>query len=607
MRDLFQDEVMSRLGQEGTMKMVRYSESGDSDLPATARPVIYGLNHVVSTGHWLTTMAGVRMLMNDGNAFDAAAAATFAAAVVEPTSSFSFGGECVYMLRDARTRRVRSLCGQGGAPQGAIPSFFRDKGLDCIPTGPGPHAPLAFTTPGMVGATLRLLKDFGTKSIQEVMQPAIGYACEGIAFYEYMLSRLDDAGGEQLRRFSPEGAKLFFPDGRKGKAGTILRQSALGRVLRMMADAGAGCSRSEGIQKARRAFYNGPIADALAHTSARVGGILCKTDLEVFQEDYEEPVSGEFLGHMIQCQPFWSQAPVLLQALNILENFDLRPLEFNSPDYIHLVSEALKLAFADREAYYADPKFSKIPADVLLSKEYARARAKLVDLERTTRDLPPAGDLEGGRCTDLTPWAATHTSTRGPETGTTHISIVDAEGNLVACTPSGGAFVKSVFFEDLGFSLSTRLEMLNLKDDHPNCVAPGKRPRTTLVNYIVTGPSGEVMTVGCPGGDAQVQGSLQIMLNSIVWEMDPQAAVEAPRFATMSVPNSFYPHTFLKGRLALEAGFSTGTAQALAAMGHEVAEVATCGMGATITTLNETTGVRATSSDPRRSCHAIGW
>jgi len=587
--------------------MIRYSESGDSELPATARPVIYGLNHVVSTGHWLTSMAGVRMLMAGGNAFDAAAAATFAAAVVEPTSSFSFGGECVYMLRDARTRQVRSLCGQGGAPQGATLSFFRAKGLDCIPTGPGPDAPLAFTVPGMVGATLRLLKDFGTKPIQEVMQPAIDYAGEGIAFYEYMRSRLDDAGRDQLRRFSPEGAALFFPGGRKGKAGTILKQSALARVLRTMAEAGAGLGRVEGIEKARAAFYNGPVAEAMARASARVGGILRKNDLELFQEDYEEPASGEFCGHRVQCQSFWSQAPVLIQALNILEAFDLRQLEFNSPAYVHLVSEALKLAFADREAYYADPKFSTIPADVLLSKDYARARARRIDLHRTTRELPPAGDIGGHRAGSQTPWAMTHAPALGPETGTTHISIVDSEGNLVACTPSGGAFVKSVFLEDLGFCPSTRLEMLNLDEGHPNCVAPGKRPRTTLVNYIVTAPSGEVMTVGCPGGDAQVQGNLQIMLNAIVWGMDPQAAVEAPRFATMSVPNSFYPHAFLKGRLALEAGFSAGTAQALAAMGHEIAEVATCGMGATITTLNETTGVRATSSDPRRSCHAIAW
>jgi gamma-glutamyltranspeptidase/glutathione hydrolase len=591
-----------------------HMEQGDRERPTTTRPVIYGKQNVISSGHCLTSLAGVRMLMSGGNAFDAAVAATFAAAVVEPAASFSLGSECVVIIHDAESARIRTLCGQGGASGAATPEFFRTKGFDRIPTGPGMNAPLSFTTPGMVGAILSLLANHGTKTLADVLAPAISYAGEGIANYEYMISRMGADDLSQFKRFPPGGSEIFFQSGERPRPGSVLIQSSLANVLRKLvaAEASAPGSRSGGIEAARSCFYHGEIADMIAAASDRVGGVLTKADLQRFSEEYEEAASTTYLGKTVLGQSFWSQAPVALQAINILESFDLREMGFNSPSYIHTICEALKLAFADREAFYGDPNFVDVPQKGLLDKDYGRERAKLVRIMTAAPELPEPGDpwrFSGERRGSIPQprWPDSIENPAGTESGTTHISVVDQKGNVAAVTPSGGAFVKSVFFPELGFTLSTRSEMFNLEPGHPNCVAPGKRPRTTLVSFMVTSEGVPVMTAGCPGGDAQVQANLQLLLNVLLWRMSPQEAVEAPRFATMSVPNSFYPHTYLKGQLALEDGFPPATHDRLRSMGHKVVTVPTCGMGAVVTTRDPGTGVIATSADPRRACYAIGW
>ncbi|QEL22909.1 hypothetical protein FQV39_10270 [Bosea sp. F3-2] len=581
-----------------------FAEGGDRVSPETTRPVIYGTNAVVSSGHWLTSHAAAQMLLKGGNAFDAVAAAVFAAAVVEPTASFSLGAECVFILREA-SGQVRSLCGQGPAGLAATPQYFAEKGLQSIATGPGESAPATFTTPGVVAATLRLLGDYGQLPLQTILAPAITYARDGFVCYEYMHSRLSEAGMKQLQLFNTAGAELFYPQGRAASPGSLIVQSALASVLQQLSDASDLPDRQAGLNAARELFYAGPLARKIASASQALGGILTIDDLEAYSEEFEHPAEVTYRGHKIQSQGFWSQAPIVLQTLNILEHFDLKKLGFNTPQYIHVVTEALKLAFADREFYYADPKFCDLPQSDLLDKDYARQRASLIDLSRACPELPVAGQLHGAT-TGEKPRPVLIESV-GPEYGTTHISVVDSHGNTVAATPSGGAFGKSVFLDELGFTLSTRSEMLNLDSDHPNCVAPGKRPRSTLCAYAASAPSGEFFTFGCPGGDAQTQGNLQIILNTIIWGMDPQQAVEAPRFATNSVPNSFYPHNYFPGRLSLEDGISEATASALEKLGHEVVRTATCGMGAIVTRLEPGSGVRATSSDPRRSCHALGW
>ncbi len=587
-------------------------EQGDVNLPESGRPVIRSNEGVISSGHYLTSMAGMRILLAGGNAFDAMVAASLAAAVVEPIASYSLAAEGVFMLYDADSGDLRSLSGQGGAPAAATAEFYRSRGHERIPTGPGMDAPLSFTQPGIVDAFINMLERYGTMTLAEVIAPAISYAEDGIPHYEYMLERLkSQSGQEQFDNFPPGGWEVFYDDRGVPAPGTMMRQPGLANTLKSMRDASLATSgsREESLQAGRNAFYEGPIAELIVEETRKVGGILSMEDLAGYRSQFGEPVSTTFHGNEIWGQDSWTQGPMLMQALNILENFDLKAMGHNSPAYIHTVAEALKLCFGDREAFYGDPDFATVPIDGLLSKEYAAIRAEEIDPEGAYPEQRPAGD----------PWRFSKKTGRtaaqvmaqalGPDTsaddGTTHVSVLDRHGNLVCGTISGGSFSKSVFFPELGACLSTRIEMFNCEPGHPNVVEPGKRPRTTLVNYIVARDGKPAMTFGCPGGDNQVQGNLQLILNSLVFGMDPQQAVEAPRFATSSNVNSFYPHVYYPGQLDLEEGFADSTVGALKALGHKIYRTANCGLGATVSVRDPETGSMSTGADPRRACYAL--
>ena len=576
----------------------------------TGRPVIRGRNGIVATGHYLTSMAAMRQLLNGGNAFDAAVAACVAAAVIEPTASYSLAAEGVGMFFHAASGELSALSGQGVAPRLATIEAFRSRGLDKIPTGPGPNAHLSFTVPGVVDACFRLLDTYGSKPLAEVLAPAIDYAEHGFPMYEYMRRMLGSPDTRaQFDLYPPGGTEVFYPGGAIPAAGDRFVQSQLGATLRLMvqAEANAGGSRQHGLQAARAVFYEGEIARRIAAFSERCGGFLQHDDLAVYQSRIESPVETHFAGYSIHTQSTWSQAGVLLQTLNMLGHLDLHALGHNSPAYVHTVTEALKLAFADREGYYGDPDFAAVPIDGLLDKAYAAQRVQGVG-ERACPELPPPGTPFGTAAgSSPRPQPANAAAPQASEEGTTHLAVIDGDGNMVCLTPSGGVFRKSAFAPELGCTLSTRSEMFFLDADHPNGLQPGKRPRTTLVNYIVCKDGRPVMTFGCPGGDDQTQANLQLMLNVLVFGMDPQQAVEAPRFSTQSMPNSFYPRAYHPGVLNLETGFSEATAAALAAMGHSINRVGACGIGAIVTQRDPDTGILAAGADPRRPTYAIGW
>ncbi len=596
-------------------KTAKRADTDAAERPRGGRPVVAGTQGVISSGHALTSMAGMRMLLSGGNAFDALAAAVLAAAVIEPIASYSLGAESVFMLYDARSGDLKSLSGQGTAPSMATVDFYRSRGLDAIPTGPGADAPLAFTVPGVAHATISMLDRYGTKSFAEAAAPAIEYAERGIPHYQYMIDALGSASTmQQFEAFPPGGSQVFYDNGKLPQEGSLLVQPGLARTLKAMAAAEAASrgSRSDGLRAASDEFYSGGVARLIAECSSSVGGVLAYEDLDGYESQFEEPLRTTFAGYEICCQRTWSQAAVLLQALSILERFNLKAMGHNTPAYIHTVAEALKLALADRQALYGDPDYAEVPVDGLLSKEYAAERAALIDGERAVPAMPDPGD----------PWAHSEMSAPanaavaptapagdvpGGEGGTTHVSVIDRDGNLACATPSGGSFGKSVFFPELGFAISTRIEMFNLTEGHPNVIMPGKRPRTTLVNYIAAKDGVPLMTFGCPGGDHQAQGNLQLMLNTLIFGMNPQEAIEAPRFASDSAPDSFYPHTYYPGRLSLEPGFPAETFDALSRMGHDVARASVCGMGATVARRDPNTGVLNTGADPRRACYALSW
>ena len=587
-----------------------------TDRPRTGRPVVAGTQGIVSSGHYLTSMAGMRMLLSGGNAFDAVAASVYAAAVIEPIAAVSLAAESVFMLYHRASGDLLSLSGQGVAPAGATADFYRARGLDAIPTGPGDQAPLAFTVPGAVHAIFSLLERYGTKTLGEVLAPSVHYAEHGIPNYRYMIDALkSESTREQFDRFPPGGRDVFYDDGELPAPGSLLVQEGLAGTLKALvaAEDGAGGDRLSGLRAARDEFYQGSVARTIAEGSRRVGGVLALDDLASYSSRFEEPLRTTFVGYEICGQSTWSQAAVLLQSLSILEGFDLKALGHNTPAYIHTVAEALKLALADREAFYGDPDFAQVPIDGLLSKEYAAARAQRIDSVRASPGLPPAGDpwrysvAGAAPATMPVPTGGSPDAEAVDEQGTTHVAAADRDGNMVCATPSGGSFGKSVFFAELGCALSTRIEMFNLTEGHPNALAPGKRPRTTLVNYLAVKDGEAVMTFGCPGGDHQAQANLQLMLNTLLFGMDPQQAIEAPRFASDSVTNSFYPHVYLPGQLSVEAGIPPATVDALIALGHRVVSAGVCGMGATVTHRDVETGVLSTGADPRRACYALSW
>ena len=580
----------------------------------TGRQVVRGTRGMVCAGHYLTSMSAMRVLLNGGNAFDAAVAAGFTAAVVEPMASYSVATEGVFMVYQASTGELLTISGQGTAPGAATIDLLKSKGFDKMPTGP--NAEYSFTLPGVVGAMLLMLETHGTKTLSEVLTPAIEYADTGFPMYELLHNRLSwRESREQFERYPPGGMDTFYPGGGSIQIGELLVQTALAGTLTKLADADAGASRGRigGIQAARDMFYRGDIARTIVSCSEKVGGLITMEDLDGYQPEFDEPARASFQGYDVCAQSVWTQGPVLLQTLNMLAGYDLKGMGHNSSVYIHTVTEALKLAFADRDTYYGDPNFSSIPVEGLLSKVYGAERAKNIQAGLAHPELPPAGN----------PWPHQTGSGSGAapsspvlvaggeelpgdgQDGTTHFAIIDSEGNMVAATPSGGVLARSVYFPELGCTLSTRSEMFVLDPSNPNCLEPGKRPRTTLVNYMVCKDGKPFMTIGCPGGDKQVQANLQLILNVLVFGMNPQEAVEAPRFSTLSIVNSFFPRTYLPGQLDVEPGIPEDVRSELSALGHRVVGVDTNGIGAVVTQKDPETGTLSAGADPRRATYAI--
>ena len=564
---------------------------------ATTRPIVSGTQGVVATGHPLVSMAAMRMLLGGGNGFDAAAAAGFAAAVVEPTASYTLCGECVAMVYDARKRETMAVSGQGVAPALATIPFFRGRGLDRIPTGPGADAHLSFTVPGAVDAYLTLVETYGTKSIAEILAPAVQYAERGFPMYEYMHRMLSiPETRSQFDVYPPGGHDVFYPGGRVPRVGELFVQPSLASTLKRLAEAGS-------VEAARERFYRGDIAAMIGGFSERLGGLLRAADLAGYRTRIEPPLRMTFAGREILGQSAWTQGPVLMQALSMLALFDLRALGHNSARYIHAVAEALKLAFADRERYYGDA--APVPLAELLSPAYARERAALIRLDRAAPAAPRPGDPLRHGVASPAPTGPRAPAAEAAVDGTTHIAVIDRDGNMVALTPSGGVFRKSAFAPELGCTLSTRSEMFVLEEGHPNALTPGKRPRTTLISYLISENGAPVMTVGCPGGDDQAQANLQLILNVLVFGMNPQQAVEAPRFATQTLVNSFWPRVYRPGQLNVERAIRESTRAELRMLGHQVTEIGACGIGAVVTRRDPETGVLSAGADPRRPTYAL--
>ena len=568
------------------------------------RPVVMGTKHVVAAGHSLAANAGFEILEAGGNAVDAGVAAGIAIQVLEP-NLVNFAGVAPIMIYLAESGEMLTISGLGTWPRAASCQHFLDNHGGAIPEGVErtvvPSAPDAWIT---------ALERYGTLSFAEVAAAAIRFAKEGFAVYPLMAEMLD-AVAPRLGKW-PSSAAVLLPGGRAPALGEIFVQRDLAQTLQYLADEESAASkkgRGAGLRAARDAFYRGDIARIIDRFFRENGGLMTADDMAGFRVGIEPPVRVRFGDlDVYACGP-WCQGPMLLQILNLVQTFDLGSLGHNSSAYIHTLVEAIKLAACDREQYYGDPRFVDVPIEELLSKDHANRQCDLIRPDRAWSGLPPASDVM-----DNSPWVGTealasHIDDDEGILDTSYVCVVDKEGNAFSATPSDG-MRHAPIVPGTGIVPSTRGSQSWTDPEHPSCIAPGKRPRLTPNPAIALSAEGLVMPFGSPGGDVQTQAMLQVLLNIFIFGMDPQSAVEAPRFASASFPSSFEPHAFHPGKLSVERSIGSETGDALIELGHRIEwwEDRTWLAGSVCTILADTQkGVLHGAADPRRTGYAVGW
>ena len=571
---------------------------------AAYRPLVSGLGHMAVAGHFGAAHAAFRVLEAGGNAVDAGVAGGLALGVLQ-SDIVNVAGVAPALVFIAGRGEVFSIAGLGNWPKAASAEFFRQNHGGHIPEGI-----LRTVVPAAPAAWIAALERFGTMSFGEVAEAAIRFARDGFAMFPLMAEIIRDHEAD-YRRW-PSNAAIYLPNGRPPKVGERFVQADLASTLQFMADEekkARSKGRIAGLAAARAAFYTGDIAATIVRYHRENGGWLSDEDLAGFEAEIEPAIRIRYKQHDVYTCPPWCQGPVLAQALKLVEGIDVTALGHNSPAYVHAVVESLKLAFADRERYYGDPRFVDVPLAHLLSNDYARVRRGLIQRDCAFPGLPPAGDLGRGGGT----FAPRVGNGSGSQLDTSYICVVDRHGNVFSATPSDTSS-ESPVIPGTGLVPSMRGTQSWTDPGHASVLAPGKRPRLTPNPALALGPRGkcgrELFPFGTPGGDVQIQAMLQAFLNVVEFGMDPQQAVEAPRFATYSFPGSFEPHTYQPGRLNLEARLPKSTGEQLAKLGHDVQWwpefVWRAGAMCMIRT-DPDTGLMFAGADPRRPCYAVGW
>ena len=568
------------------------------------RMTIMGTRHVVAAGHYLAAHAAFEILEAGGNAIDAGVAAGLAIGVLQ-TEKVNIGGVAPQIIFTAKDRKVHSIDGLGVWPRAITPDYFLKKHGGKIPPGVE-----RCVVPAAPDAWITALSKFGTMSFGDVASAAIRFASEGFPMYPLMSQFIAD-NPESYTRW-PSSKRVFMPGGKPPVPGKVFVQADLGRTLQYMVDQERRAKRKgrkAGLQAARDAFYKGDIAHAVTKWIKQQGGLMRYEDFSEFSVNSEPTVKSRFGDVEVHACGPWSQGAALPMALNILKGYDLKALGHNTPQYIHVVTEALKLVFSDRHHYFGDPKFVKIPLQGLLSEKYADWRRSLISDDRAWPEMPPAGDPKSlatiaNRC------MPEPQSDEAPGPGdTSYVCVIDRHGNAFSATPSDGSD-KTPIIPGVGILCSGRGTQSWADPSHPSSVAPGKRPRLTPNPALALKNGKAYMPFGSPGGDVQIQAMIQVFLNVNVFGMSVQDAVEAPRFANYSYPGSFEPHPYFPGRLYLESRIPRETGDALAAMGHKLYwwDDMTWLAGAVCTIVNDhQRGVLHGGADPRRPAYVLGW
>ncbi|HBY60222.1 MAG TPA: gamma-glutamyltranspeptidase [Solibacterales bacterium] len=558
--------------------LVCFGQRKETERPA-ARQAVRGMRGAVGAGTDYAAEAGMRVFAAGGNAVDAGVATMFAASVVE-FSHFGFGGEAPILIR-TRDGKVVALAGVGTMPKLASSDFFRKRkmragevlimernGLEGMVPAAGMMPVLV---PGMVEAGLVALREYGSKSFTEVIAHA-AELCDGMALDETRAGSI-----LRSRRWFdlwPSSKAVFLPEDFAPMPGANFRQPDLARTLRAMAAAEqqalkTGASREKGIDAVRDFFYRGEIARKIDAFSREHEGLIRYEDLAAFRLKPEPAVSTTYRGYTVHKPGFWSQGPAMIQTLNMLEGVDLEAMGHNSVEYVHTLTETLKLAYADRDTYYGDPNFVEIPADRLLSRDYAAQRRKGIGEDASMEFRPGNAGGKPRRHPAQVEMVRLPIDDALMARDTTCVSAIDKDGMIFSATPSG-AWLPSVIVEGTGIPLTQRAQSFLLVEGHPNELAGGKRPRVTLSPTLVTRDGKPFASLTTPGGDNQDQALLQLLFNVTLFGMDAQKAAEAPRFQTRHLVSSFDNHAMNPGDLLLDERIHAALAPALSARGHKV-------------------------------------
>ena len=567
------------------------------------RPVVRGHKHAIVAGHYLAAEAGFAILEAGGNAIDAGVAAGIALGVVH-SDLVNVAGVAPIILYSAKTGQVETISGLGTWPAAVTPDLFQREHDGHIPVGV-----LRSVVPSAPDAWITALERHGTMTFGEVAEASIRLAGAGFVMYPLMASVIAKKV-EAYNRW-PSNAAIYLPGGQAPAVGDVFVQADLGRSLQYMADEerAAGGDRGAGLAAARAAFYRGDIAAAIARYHGENGGLLTADDLASFRVAVEPPERITVDGIDVYACGAWCQGPTLLQALRLLDTKALAEHGHNSPDALHMMVEALKLAFADRERWIGDPRFVDVPTADLLSDDYTARRRALIRPGEAWPEMPPAGDPVRGLASAACSQAAASTNPVEAAHDTSYVCAIDAEGNVFSATPSDISFDSPVI-PGTGLCASSRGAQSWADPAHTSSVAPGKRPRLTPNPALAIKAGAFVMPMGTPGGDVQIQAMLQTLVNIAVYGMNPQAAVEAPRFATMSFPNSFEPHEYHPNKLMLEARISEAAGETLAAWGHGVEwwpEWAWPAGAMCVLVRDIARGTLSAGADPRRPAYALAW
>jgi gamma-glutamyltranspeptidase/glutathione hydrolase len=590
----------------------------------TTRPEIKGTFGVITSTHWIATAVGMRILEQGGNAFDAAVAAGLTLQVVEPHLNGP-GGDLPVIYHDAGLNQTKVICAQGTAPAKATIAHYKGEGIDLIPG----NGLLATVIPGAFDGWMLMLRDHGSLPLRDVLEPAIHYAEKG----HPMLPRVSAtiAGLKDFfEREWPTSFETWVPGGRVPEADSLFKNPVLAETWkRILKEAEAKSGREAQIEAARDCFYRGFVAEAIADylqtaevmdgSGSRHKGVLSADDMANWSATYEDPLTDDYHGWTVAKTGPWGQGPVLLQSLALLRGFDLAGLDPAGSEFVHLVVEAMKLAYADREIYYGDPDFMDIPVRELLSEDYNAERRKLIadtasfalrpgvlpgyekQVAKTLKVIEAAGISETGV---YEPTMAHLSEKRGD---TVHIDVIDRWGNMVSTTPSGGWLQSSPVVPGLGFALNSRAQMFWLEDGLPASLAPGKRPRTTLTPSLAFHDGRPALAFGTPGGDQQDQWQLSLFLRLVHHGLNLQEAIDMPLFHTTHFPGSFHPRQRQPGRIMVEKNIGAKTLTALRKKGHSVEEAPAWSVGRLTAAKRDTDGLLRAAATPRlMQAYAIG-